>query len=48
MNFWSWGGKTLYYSLINKQGSKAQDEAEAPLLPSQIEFEDEDCEACKL
>jgi ribonucleoside-diphosphate reductase alpha chain len=48
MNFWNWGGKTLYYSLINKQGSKAQDEVELPLLPSQIEFEDEDCEACKL
>jgi hypothetical protein len=23
MNFWHWGGKTLYYSLINKQGAKA-------------------------
>jgi ribonucleoside-diphosphate reductase alpha chain len=42
-----WGIKTFYYSLINKQGAKAQDEAEAPL--ESIDFDDvEDCESCKL
>ena len=42
-----WGLKTFYYSLINKQGSKGQDE-----LPESkqvdIEVSEEDCEACKL
>jgi ribonucleoside-diphosphate reductase alpha chain len=47
MNFLRWGGKTLYYSLINKQGSKGQDEPEEKL--EVINFDDqEDCEACKL
>jgi ribonucleoside-diphosphate reductase alpha chain len=48
MNFWYWGGKTLYYSLINKQGSKAKaEEVVAPL--EAIDFdEEEDCIACKL
>jgi hypothetical protein len=43
-----WGLKTFYYSLINKQGSKGQDEsAEATL--EEIDFDDqEDCESCKL
>jgi ribonucleoside-diphosphate reductase alpha chain len=44
-----WGLKTFYYSLINKQGSKAVAE-EAPTmgLPP-INFDDEeDCESCKL
>jgi ribonucleoside-diphosphate reductase alpha chain len=42
-----WGLKTFYYSLINKQGSKGQDEPEAPL--EVIDFDDqEDCESCKL
>ena len=42
-----WGLKTFYYSLINKAGSKGQDEVVAPL--EAIEFDDqEDCEACKL
>jgi ribonucleoside-diphosphate reductase alpha chain len=40
-----WGLKTFYYSLINKAGSKAVAE-EAPLMP--INFDEEDCEACKL
>jgi len=41
-----WGIKTFYYSLINKQGSKAAKE-EAPL--EVIDFDDaEDCESCKL
>jgi ribonucleoside-diphosphate reductase alpha chain len=42
-----YGTKTFYYSLINKQGAKVQDDIEAPL--EVIDFDDmEDCEACKL
>jgi ribonucleoside-diphosphate reductase alpha chain len=42
-----YGLKTFYYSLINKTGSKGQDEPEAKL--EVIDFDDqEDCEACKL
>ena len=42
-----WGLKTFYYSLINKQGSKGQDEPETKL--EAIDFDDqEDCESCKL
>jgi len=42
-----WGLKTFYYSLINKQGAKVQEEVAAPL--ETIDFDDvEDCEACKL
>ena len=40
-----WGLKTFYYSLINKQGSKAIAD-DAPL--EAINFDEEDCEACKL
>jgi ribonucleoside-diphosphate reductase alpha chain len=46
MNFLYWGGKTLYYSLINKAGSKVQDDA--PTVVTIEEYEDEDCESCKL
>jgi ribonucleoside-diphosphate reductase alpha chain len=44
-----YGIKTFYYSLINKKGSKA-DEEEAPVMGlAPINFDDEeDCEACKL
>jgi ribonucleoside-diphosphate reductase alpha chain len=42
-----WGIKTFYYSLINKQGAKAQDEDLLPLLED-TNLEDADCEACKL
>ena len=43
-----WGLKTFYYSLINKQGSKA-DAEEAPTMLEQIDFDnEEDCIACKL
>jgi ribonucleoside-diphosphate reductase alpha chain len=43
-----WGLKTFYYSLINKQGSKGQDEPVEGKLEV-IDFDDqEDCEACKL
>jgi ribonucleoside-diphosphate reductase alpha chain len=49
MNFLHWGGKTLYYSLINKQGSKMAAE-ESPNMPlEEIDFDDESgCESCKL
>jgi ribonucleoside-diphosphate reductase alpha chain len=47
-----WGIKTFYYSLINKQGSKAVAEV-APTVQyngyhQEPELEDEDCVACKL
>ena len=43
-----WGLKTFYYSLINKQGSKAVAE-DAPAMLETINFDDEaDCESCKL
>ena len=42
-----WGIKTFYYSLMNKQGAKVQDESAEPLAP--IDFDDEEsCESCKL
>jgi ribonucleoside-diphosphate reductase alpha chain len=40
-----WGIKTFYYSLINKQGAKQQEESTS-LEP--IDFDDADCESCKL
>ena len=41
-----WGIKTFYYSLINKAGTRAEDEVE---LPSGIDESDEsDCLSCKL
>jgi ribonucleoside-diphosphate reductase alpha chain len=44
-----WGLKTFYYSLINKQGSKADVEpTPAQYNGNQEEFEDADCESCKL
>jgi ribonucleoside-diphosphate reductase alpha chain len=43
-----WGLKTFYYSLIEKQGSKAPDE-EAPPMMEPIDYDDESgCESCKL
>jgi ribonucleoside-diphosphate reductase alpha chain len=42
-----WGLKTFYYSLINKQGSKQQAEV-APAMLEAVDFDEEDCEACKL
>jgi len=45
-----WGLKSLYYSLINKQGSKTVQEPEQQPLASDIDnLDDEvDCTACKL
>lgn len=44
----AWGIKSFYYSLVDKQGSKVQDEpVSAPL--EDIDFDDQDdCLACKL
>jgi ribonucleoside-diphosphate reductase alpha chain len=41
-----WGLKTFYYSLINKAGSKVVEEVQQPL--EEINFDDADCESCKL
>jgi ribonucleoside-diphosphate reductase alpha chain len=47
-----WGLKTMYYSLIDKVGSKfilnTQSDRLVPSEPVTIYVEDEDCEACKL
>jgi ribonucleoside-diphosphate reductase alpha chain len=50
-----WGIKTFYYSLINKHGSKSQDDDLESLEQLKREYEmltvdeyEEDCEACKL
>ena len=48
MLFHKWGGKTLYYSLINKQGSKGQDVEETKLEEIDFDESEEDCIACKL
>jgi len=44
-----WGLKTMYYSLIDKQGSKMAAEIPPDTPLEQIDFDDEEsCEACKL
>ena len=44
-----WGLKTLYYSLVDKQGSKIIEDADVPALtPSTTIQEEEFCEACTL
>ena len=44
----AWGLKTFYYSLINKQGARA-DAEEAPAMLEEINWDDqESCESCKL
>jgi len=42
-----YGLKTMYYSLIDKKGSKEEDKVETPIIAS-TEIEEEDCSACKL
>jgi len=42
-----WGIKTLYYSLVNKQGAKEEAD-EAPLEEIDFFDEDSDCDSCKL
>ena len=44
-----YGLKTFYYSLINKAGSKSDDEIPPDMPLEPINFDDEEnCEACKL
>ena len=48
-----WGIKTFYYSLMNKQGAKAQAEPTPEQQSSsfqhvEVDYDDADCEACKL
>jgi ribonucleoside-diphosphate reductase alpha chain len=44
-----WGIKTFYYSLVDKQGSKATDETPPNMPLEHINFDDEEsCESCKL
>jgi ribonucleoside-diphosphate reductase alpha chain len=44
-----WGLKTMYYSLIDKQGSKSLKDEDSPELLETINFDDESgCESCKL
>ena len=44
-----WGLKTFYYSLINKQGVRADAEETPPQTMEVINWDDqEDCESCKL
>ena len=43
----AWGIKTFYYSLINKAGSKQTEELVVTQLEN-IDFDEEDCESCKL
>ena len=44
-----WGLKTFYYSLINKQGARADAEETPPQTMEVIDWDDqEDCESCKL
>lgn len=43
-----WGLKTIYYSLISKIGSKAEDELETNAIDVNGYDGDDGCEACKL
>jgi ribonucleoside-diphosphate reductase alpha chain len=51
MNFLYWGGKTFYYSLVDKQGAK-QDITDSKDIVVESEsvnlYDDSDCESCKL
>jgi ribonucleoside-diphosphate reductase alpha chain len=48
MKGYKWGLKTFYYSLIDKQGAKADAEVAPSMTPTpELELED-DCETCKL
>ena len=48
MLFHKWGGKTFYYSLIDKQGSKSDKSDEVVELPVDDFGDEDDCLACKL
>ena len=43
-----WGIKSFYYSLVNKQGAKATDETPPDMPLEPIDFDESDCESCKL
>ena len=43
-----YGLKTLYYNLINKRGSKVDDEVPPTMQNAPIVDDGDDCEACKL
>ena len=44
-----WGLKSIYYSLVNKQGSKQAQEPDQQQLAADVEdIDDSDCESCKL
>jgi hypothetical protein len=49
---YKWGLKTVYYSLINKVGAKdtsSNTEIKSSTITAvAVEYEDADCEACKL
>lgn len=47
---YKWGIKTLYYSLINKEGTRegTEEETESIKQPAPVIEDEEDCEACKL
>lgn len=42
-----WGVKTLYYNLISKKGARDVDDDQLPKVVEQ-QYEEDDCEACKL
>lgn len=42
-----WGLKSMYYSLVNKQGAKMEQEV-APTAQPVVEYDDAECESCKL
>jgi len=51
MNFLYWGGKTFYYSLINKAGSRVKEDDLVQTVAQnyvEIDMDDADCESCKL
>ena len=43
-----WGVKTFYYSLINKQGAKSREEEVIAAPLEEIDYDESDCESCKL
>jgi ribonucleoside-diphosphate reductase alpha chain len=45
----NWGLKTLYYSLLEKQGAKSEDVDMPPFVTQEESLDDEeDCMSCKL
>jgi ribonucleoside-diphosphate reductase alpha chain len=43
-----WGLKTLYYSLVEKQGARSEDVDMPPLVAQEELLDDSDCDSCKL